>query len=102
MSTEAATNVVKILHFAHMTLYGSITYAKCDAKLFSSDFIIIFDKRDDFAVQIALGDISSDILDDTLSDTIIQICHNNRKLVSVGMECRALVFCVVDLCLVAI
>ena len=43
-----------------------------------------------------------DTLGDILRDTVIQVRHDDRKLVSVRTECRALILSVVDLRLVAV
>lgn len=42
------------------------------------------------------------MLRDILGDTIIQVRHNDRKLVAVRTECGTLILGVVDLCLVAV
>ena len=55
-----------------------------------------------FGIQIILGDILGDTLGDILRDTVIQVRHDDRKLVSVRTECRALILSVVDLRLVAV
>ena len=98
MPAEAATNVVNIIQFLYTPQNGSGAYAQHYAHFFGADFIVPLDERDDFCIQIVL----SDILTDILRDTVIQVRHNDRKLVSVRSECRALILGVVDLCLVAV
>ena len=106
MPAEAATNIVNIIQFLYTPQNGSGAYAQHHAHFFGADFIVPLDERDDFCIQIVLSDILTDILGDiltdTLRDTVIQVRHNDRKLVSVRSERRALILSVVDLCFVAV
>ena len=89
-----------------MAADGFVADAQRHAEFFGADFVILLDECDDFGIQIVLGDTLRDILwdmlGDILRDTIIQIRHNDRKLVAVRTERRALVLGAVDLYLVAV
>ena len=106
MPAEAATNVVNIIQFLYTPQNGSGAYAQHHAHFFGADFIVPLDERDDFCIQIVLSDILTDILGDiltdTLRDTVIQVRHNDRKLVAVRTECGTLILGVVDLRFVAV
>lgn len=106
MPAEAAANVADISHRLDMAADGFVADTQCHAEFFGADFIVPLDERDDFCIQIVLSDILTDILGDiltdTLRDTVIQVRHNDRKLVAVRTECRAFILGVVDLCLVAV
>ena len=90
MPAEAATNVVNIIQLLYTPQNGSGAYAQHHAHFFGADFIVPLDERDDFCIQIVLSDTLTDILGDILRDTIIQVRHNDRKLVAVRTERRAL------------
>ena len=106
MPAEAATNVMNIIQLLYTPQNGSGAHAQHHAHFFGADFIVPLDERDDFCIQIVLSDtltaILGDILPDTLRDTVIQVRHNDRKLVAVRSECRALILGVVDLRFVAV
>ena len=106
MPAEAATNVVNIIQFLYTPQNGSGAYAQHHAHFFGADFIVPLDERDDFCIQIVLSDILTDILGDiltdTLRDTVIQVRHNDRKLVAVRTERRGFARHEVDLRLVAV
>ena len=106
MPAEAAADVVDISHCLYMAANGFVADAQCHAQLFGADFVVLLDERNDFGIQIVLEDtlrhILGDTLGDILRDTVIQIRHDDRKLVAVRTECGALGLGVVDLHLVAV
>ena len=71
MPAEAATNVMNIIQLLYTPQNGSGAYAQHHAHFFGADFIVPLDERDDFCIQIVLSDTLTDILGDTLSDTVI-------------------------------
>ena len=76
MPAEAATDVADISHRLDMAADGFVADTQCHAE--------------------------GDTLRDILRDTIIQVRHNDRKLVAVRTECGTLILGVVDLRFVAV
>ena len=71
MPAEATTDVMNIIQLLYTPQNGSGAYTQHHAHFFGADFIVPLDERDDFCIQIVLSDTLTDILGDTLSDTVI-------------------------------
>ena len=102
MPAETVADVVNISYCLYMAADGFVADAQRHAEFFGADFVILLDERDNFCVQIVLEDTLRDILGDMLGDTVIQVRHDNRKLIAVRTERGALVLGIIDLDLLAV